>query len=71
MTATALTWALIGLGIVVTTVWGNIEFCRRRARDYTGHVVRQDMSAFSTTIHEVDTRPLAEPSRLRMSQRNS
>ncbi|MDA4100355.1 hypothetical protein BST34_07510 [Mycolicibacterium monacense DSM 44395] len=71
MTATALSWALIGLGIVSTTVWGNVEFCRRRGRARTEHVVRQDMAGFSPTIHEVDARPLVEPGRLRMSRRTS
>jgi hypothetical protein len=70
VTTTALTWTLIGLGIVGTTVWGNVEFCRRRDRVRTGDVLRHDMSAFSPTIDEVDSRPLVEPSRLRMSRRN-
>lgn len=70
MTATALTWVLVGLGIVGTTVWGNIEFRRRPDREHSGNGVRQDMSAFSPTINEVDTRPLVEPSRLWMSRRN-
>ena len=56
MTAAALTWVLVGLGIVGTTVWGNIEFRRRPDREHSGHGVRQDMSAFSPTINEVDTR---------------
>ncbi|KUI39029.1 hypothetical protein [Mycobacterium sp. GA-2829] len=70
MTTTALSWALLGLGIVGSTVWGNIEFCRRRNGVHTDHIVRHDMSAFSATIHEVDTRPLVELNRLRMSRRN-
>lgn len=69
MTATALTWALIGLGIVGTTVWGNVEFYRRRHRTRTEDFGRNDMSAFSPTIHEVGARPIVEPSRLLMSRR--
>lgn len=69
MTASALTWALMGLGIVGMTVWGNVEFCRRRGSPPTAPVVRQDMSDFSPTIHDVDTRPLVEPGCLWMSAR--
>ncbi|KUI25561.1 hypothetical protein AU196_22345 [Mycobacterium sp. IS-1742] len=70
MTSTALTLALIGFGIVGTTVWGNVEFCRRRNRGHTGDVFRQDMSAFSPTIDDVDLRPFVQAGRLRVSRRN-
>jgi hypothetical protein len=70
LTTTALSWALLGLGIVGTTVWGNVEFRRRRNGVHTERIVRRDMSAFSATIHEVDTRPLVELTRLRMSRQN-
>jgi hypothetical protein len=59
VTVEVLLWTVISLGIAGMTLWGNIEYWRRRRRQRPA--VSSDISAFSPTIDDCASRPLIEP----------
>jgi hypothetical protein len=65
--AATVVWSVVALAIAGLTVWGNIEFWRRgRSRRVSR---RSDMSGFSDTIDQCESRPLIHPDGLEVRRR--
>jgi hypothetical protein len=60
-------WLAAALGIGGLTLWGNIEFWRRRRRGEAS--ATSDISAFSDTIDDWESRPLIHPDGLEIRRR--
>jgi hypothetical protein len=59
-------WAVVAASILVLTVWGNVEFWRRRRRPSRRS---SGIAAFSSTIDECESHPLIHPDGLEVRRK--